>query len=445
MSSIPVAERKRLPHAGPGDSFPLKPSLIRSAWDLAGRSKSGNPDSIRRKVIAFAKSKGLLGRLPASAIQWAKQHGLISGGMAKKARTIGILQQAYEMTEDVAMKAALRAYAEQHQLVDALPQEESVTIHKAVNIVSKFARIEKAFEVGADTVVEGWVSTEDIDGDKDVVPPECFLDSLDGYMARNAPLSSNHDKSGYPIGHMQNVALVRDGRIFKAAQHPSDPHAFEHFPGTGTGMFGRAVINNTDAGSQIRKGNMAGFSWIGNLTAYDPLPSGGKRYVTVNPLLENTLAAYPVNDKAVMVAVKAYEQELGASQDANTPGTQEDNADMNELETILAEAQAAIDAEEAEEQSQGVSKADLGKALMQFEQGLLGKVAEEVKKALPAPAAEREDGAGRAGTVEQGDPFENDPASFIVAKARKGEDFTPQEQRIAFEMMKTWLTKGMEA
>jgi hypothetical protein len=114
-------------------------------------------------------------------------------------------------------------------------------------LVAKCLPIQKAWtDTSGVTHIEGWISTEDQDIEKDVVPPESFLDAVDGYMDLGAPLTSEHhlkpqgrELVRYPIGHMQQVALVRDGQVFKAGKHPSDPADFEHFPGTGTGVYGR--------------------------------------------------------------------------------------------------------------------------------------------------------------------------------------------------------------
>lgn len=151
-------------------------------------------------------------------------------------------------------------------------------------------------------VIEGWVSTPDVDLDKDIVPPEAFTDSLEGYISRGAPLSSEHNTRNYPVGHGQHIALVRDGQIFKAAQHPTDAAEFEHFPQSGTGVYGRFAITEPEAMGAVRKGNVRGFSWIGKPVETEPLSSGGRFFKVVNPWFESTIAAYPINGRAVMTA-----------------------------------------------------------------------------------------------------------------------------------------------
>lgn len=162
-----------------------------------------------------------------------------------------------------------------------------------------------------DVYIEGWVSTEARDQQKDIVPPEAFSSALPEYMARYAPLTTEHrlypnirkgQLEQYPVGHMQRIALVRDGQVLQEAVHPTDPAEFEHFPGFGTGAYGRGVINDSQAANQVVKGNMAGFSWIGRLKEYEVLPDGGKRYTRIDPMMETTLSAFPVNPTARLVA-----------------------------------------------------------------------------------------------------------------------------------------------
>jgi hypothetical protein len=262
QKAISASKRKSDPHAGPGDSFPLDPEHLDAAWDLAGHA--ADPDAIRRHVIEYAKEHGLTGDLPGSAHVWAEAHG-------------------------IAMKA------------DGL-------------WVAKSALIEKAW-TGSDgcVYIEGWISTPDQDIQGDIVLPEAFAGkALTDYAARRMPLSSEHGKTysgrklgDYPIGHMQRVALVRDGRIFDEATHITDPTEFEHFPGSGTGVYGRGVINEHTAATSVAKGNIGGFSWIGKVAKWEALPGGGKRYQQVDPWLESTIAAYPINGNAKVLAARS--------------------------------------------------------------------------------------------------------------------------------------------
>lgn len=193
------------------------------------------------------------------------------------------------------------------------PQVKTVVVEDEGIPVAKSMLVTKSWSDArtGDVFIEGWVSTEARDQQKDIVPPEAFSSALPEYMARYAPLTTEHRlypniKKGqleqYPVGHMQRIALVRDGQVLQEAVHPTDPAEFEHFPGFGTGAYGRGVINDNTAATQVVKGNMAGFSWVGRLKEYDLLPDGGKRYNRIEPWLETTLSAFPVNSTARLVA-----------------------------------------------------------------------------------------------------------------------------------------------
>ncbi len=187
------------------------------------------------------------------------------------------------------------------------------TIKKALNVLGKSGGVvSKAWQTADGlTHIEGWISTDHEDLEHDVVPPECFKSSLADYMARSAPLSSEHNPKALPIGHLQRSALVRDGKVFLTALHPTDSDvSFAAFPGTGTGWYARGVITDSLHGTAVTKGNIGGFSWIGNVREYEPLSPKGRRFLKVDPLIESTVAAYPVNPKAVLVAAKAYQSTL---------------------------------------------------------------------------------------------------------------------------------------
>ena len=68
--SISAAQRKKDPHAGPGDSFPLDADHLKAAWDLAGHA--ANPAAVRAKVLAFARAHNMMDRLPKEAQEHAK-------------------------------------------------------------------------------------------------------------------------------------------------------------------------------------------------------------------------------------------------------------------------------------------------------------------------------------------------------------------------------------
>lgn len=324
--SITEAQRKKDAHAGPGNSFPLDADHLRAAWDLAGHA--ADPDKVRAHVLAWAKAHGMMDKLPMSAQEHIKKAAQTT--LAKK--LLNMSWQHENSEGDSPQKRKLVMWAQQNGLVNALPtdahsfmhdyglphdhgdgkekHEHTVVKSQAVvtkaHMVSGFFTVAKAWDVNGVTHFESWVSTEHKDLDKDIVPPECFKGAIDGYARCYMPLSSEHNMQRLPVGHMQHVALVRDGQIFKAAKHPSDPADFEHFPGSGTGVYGLGVINTPSEAHAVAKGNLGGMSWIGRLKQYQNLPDGGKRYEIVDPWVECTLAAYPVNPNAVVLAAKAF-------------------------------------------------------------------------------------------------------------------------------------------
>lgn len=191
-----------------------------------------------------------------------------------------------------------------------LLSQKPVTDEPAVKaqVVEEYAEVSKSFEVikawqdqTGNVVVEGWISTNSRDYQNERVQPEKFQAALPSYMARMAPLSYEHAMKPAPVGHVQKAALVRDGHIFFEADHPTDSHPFEHFPGRGTGVYGRAVVNDPQAGAQVMKGNVGGFSWTGRVKRI-PLPDGGHEFTSVEVMRETTIAAYPVNPDAAIIA-----------------------------------------------------------------------------------------------------------------------------------------------
>lgn len=308
--SISEAQRKKDPHAGPHGSYPLDPEHLKAAWDLAGHAK--DPDAVRRKILAYAREHGLMDHLPETARKATSS--TISD-------LFNLSWQHETMEGDESQKRRLVAFAQEHNLLHLLPNDahglmhdmgvphkhegmeenHTHTVTKAYNPVAKSFYVAKSWSIGEVTYIEGWVSTEDRDIEKDIVPPEAFATSMKGYFDRRAPLSSNHGTKKYPVGHLQKSALVRDGTVFAEFEHPTDPAPFEHFPAKGTGWYARGVLTDTDAASAVSKGNIGAFSWIGNLHTYQPLEDGGRKYLEVNPLLESTIAAYPVNPQAQII------------------------------------------------------------------------------------------------------------------------------------------------
>lgn len=163
---------------------------------------------------------------------------------------------------------------------------------------------------GGTTHIEGWISKSGTDLEKDQTRPEAFIGAMDEYFALGAPLTTAHQMlpqpeqgvyTRYPVGHIQKAAVVRAGQILKSAEHPTDPADFEHFPGSGDGVFARATITDALAADQVAKGNVRGFSWVGRTLA-KPLPGGRHDIVEVTHWRESTIAAFPIHPGATIVA-----------------------------------------------------------------------------------------------------------------------------------------------
>lgn len=320
-------------YAGPDKSFPLykNGNHLSAAWDLAGHA--ANPGEVRSKILAFARAHGLQHRLPEDALKAsdAVKKALVVG-MVAKARTEdlqALAKTAWRHSQfDAYHKADLVHTAKQHGFLHLLPAEAHSTMHEegivhehdgiqndeygrhqhevAKDMVKKaFTSLDvvtKAWNQDGQLIVEGWVSTPDRDLQNEVTLPEAFLDAADDYASRGMPLSSEHNTKKYPVGHGQRVAVVKGGKILKSVGHPSDPADFEHFPGSGDGVYGRFAITEPEAAGAVYKGNVRSFSYIALPVETEPLPAGGRVLKRFQPWLESTIAAYPVNGKAVMTA-----------------------------------------------------------------------------------------------------------------------------------------------
>lgn len=157
--------------------------------------------------------------------------------------------------------------------------------------------------------VEGWISTPRKDIQKDVIEPESFSgDALNGYMLRGAPISVEHGTRTLPVGFLQKAMLVRDGQVIQLEDNPRHPKiAFRYFDG-GTGWYGLGNIYDQKAALGVVKGTVSSFSWIGMPNIWEDLSEGGRRFSkkgAINPLLEVTLTAYPINTEATMRLAKA--------------------------------------------------------------------------------------------------------------------------------------------
>lgn len=180
-----------------------------------------------------------------------------------------------------------------------------------MELVGKEWLVTKAWANPDGTVnVEGWVSTNAKDIEKDIMEPETFQDSIEGYFERGAPISTEHNTRDYPVGYMLRSILVRDGQAFMDLQNPRHPQGnFKYRDDTGTGWYGLGVIDDERAALAVAKGKLSSFSWIGMPRLWTPIPGGGRHFSQkggIDPLLEATITAYPINPTAIMRVAKAY-------------------------------------------------------------------------------------------------------------------------------------------
>lgn len=157
--------------------------------------------------------------------------------------------------------------------------------------------------------VEGWISTPLKDIEKDEIEPESFTPALADYMQRGAPISIEHGTKMLPVGLLQKAAVVRDGQIIEVIDNPRhEPTEFRYSFDGKTGFYGKGNVYDQKAAIAVAKGTVSSFSWIGMPKEWDSLPDGGRRFTKaggINPLLEITLTAYPINTSATMRLAKA--------------------------------------------------------------------------------------------------------------------------------------------
>lgn len=484
--AISAAQRKQDPKAGPHGSFPLDPAHLKAAWDLAGHA--ADPDAIRAKVKAYAKAHGMLGHLPKDAQDEEKVK------KAKGSDVRDLLHTAYHMSEPhsyareslvrmAASKGLTRhlppeAHTELHEygirhdhpnmndgIVPVLHHENEGDIQedpddpayplmhqhvitKALSPKSTHGTIVKGWAVDGVQYIEGWMSTPDRDLEKDITEPEAFAGGpLAGYFARSAPLSLEHGTNTLPAGHLQKAAILRDGRVIEEASHPTDAADFSYLPTTGSGVWVRGVLNEEPAVSAVRKGNVGGMSFIGNFTQYTPLKGGGKRFHKIDPLLESTVAAYPINPKA---AFSRVQKALGLAD-----SQQETDMDEFDFDAFMQEAADRAEqkrVEEAKTVQKAITPEQLGDMMAQMMGKIEALIDSKVQKALPAPEIpERGEGVGRKGVIAAADEarpenqLEADPINFLVKKAAtEGHDaFTQREKDVAGGLMVAYLAQGM--
>jgi hypothetical protein len=275
----------------------------------------------------------------------------------------------------------------------------------------------KSFQAAdGSTIVEGWISSPDMDLQKEMYTPLAFADAVDDYMACGGPMSCEHKTDALPVGHMQRVAVVQDGRILKTAEHPTDAANFQHFPNSGSGLYGRARVTDGAVGFSVKSGNLRAFSWIGKPTHSEPLPGGGRRVTRVYPLLETTLTAYPVNQRATVLAAKAKvsgDSTLNARLMASNTPPASRTPDKPEMYVTSAEFQHAIDA--------------IGKAIVEAFLGRIKSVLVQKGYAVPT--------------------LEDDPAAYLAYKAAtpEGLDGDYMAQALVCELFKQVMYEGLSA
>jgi hypothetical protein len=441
--SISEAQRKKDAHAGPHDSFPLDAQHVHAAWMLAGHA--ANPSAVRAKIKAWAKAHGMMDKLPKTAQDDDKAEDTIKKATGEDMRAV--MQQTWAHGYEAGnswMHRHLIQLAHERGLLRHLPPEAHGMMHEMgiahehegianrtdsdnnvvgaghEHVVTKaqpkvgFIEIQKSWGAdGQDCFYEGWLSTPTRDLEKDVTEPEAFIPALPSYFARRAPVSVQHGTQFLPAGHLQKAVVVRDGKVIGEASHPTDGAYFEHFPGTGSGVWVRGRLTESPARDSVRKGNCGGMSFIAMATEFYPLPGGGRRITKLNPLQETTVAPYPVNTDAQIAVAKAFGLESTAEEVHN----EDDNVSVT-IEELLAQALEARNAAQKTEEPEGVTKAELGALLLDFKTQIESTVAESVQKAIPA----RGEGAGRKGGIPAPDDFsvaarDADPLRYIAKKA----------------------------
>lgn len=467
--SVPAAERASDYHAGPHDSEPLDPNnpakRLKAAWDLRGRVKGGDPDEIARKIINFAREHGVEDQLPQDAHDYIRKH---TGDLARKAKGDDLREMMryayqqipdYEPSEKRRFIEIVQNKGNAHMLPDEahgfmhennMPHQHEGEDHpqhvhvvsKAFNPVSKeFVSVKSWSGEDGQVHIEGWLSTEDQDLEKDIVRPESFQPAMKGYFRRNAPLSYEHKTDRPPIGHIQKAALVRDGLIFHSDAHPTDPAEFQEFPNAGTGVYVRGVINDPVIGEKVRKGDMGAFSYIANVTRYKLLPGGGREFLEQNPWLESTVAAYPINSNAVITVAKAYGLEEPPQMDWES-----------KLEELLAGAATVEEPKNPAPAVKSVTADEIKGLLTEFKTAISAEISaavesqveERVQKALTTMRGVSQ---GRQTPPSDEPNIDDNPLEYIVRKAeiaKSENDLTLQDKQLMWGITRAGLLVGMK-
>lgn len=207
-------------------------------------------------------------------------------------------------------------------------------------LLAKEMLLTKAYpQPDGSVAIEGWISTPLQDMEKDILEPEAFAgEGFRSYFAHGAPISSNHDTNSYPVGYLQKGVLVRNGVVIQSETHPDHEGVqFKNFDGFGTGWYGRGIIYEKRAADHLMKGTVRSFSWIGMPKEWEDLPGGGRRFSkqgAINPLLEVTITAYPINQAAMLRIAKAH----GVAGEASKSKTKPKQLFILDLEAVVAAA-----------------------------------------------------------------------------------------------------------
>lgn len=364
-------------------------------------------------------------------------------------------QEAIQALMDTAWKQASNNYdkegkrgligvAHEHSMTHLLPDDAHNMLHemavphkhagmeenhtheitKAYNPIGKDFTLTKSWGDDNQTFVEGWLTTPDKDTQGDIIEPESFAKSMDSYFQRRAPVSYIHNRQTLPGGHLQKAAIVRDGKVVQTSQHPSDSADFEHFPGTGTGVYVRGVLTEPEVAKAVKLGNVGGFSFIGNGTKYTQIGKG-RHYTEINPWIESTVAPYPINTNAVITVAKAY----GLEDETEKQHMSEDI--VKALEAILAKAEPA----------QPVLTEDRLVALLTgFKDEIATATDVKIQKAVDLV---REEGIGSKATLVKSELPEDNPLHALVQKAQNDQEWTDGERHLANRVTYEILSKGM--
>ena len=172
----------------------------------------------------------------------------------------------------------------------------------------------KAYKIGADLAIEGWISTPMRDLEGDILEPEAFSGAgLSDYMARGAPVSVEHQTRNLPVGYLTRARLVRAGKVLQEEFNPKQAGGdFRYYSG-GTGWYASGMIYDSELQKHISKGAVSSFSWIGLPVTWESLPGRGRHFKqagSINPLSEVTVTGFPINTSASMHIVKGQTYEF---------------------------------------------------------------------------------------------------------------------------------------